>query len=66
MSAPMMRIVLVLAVGCASANSTAPTPVPSREVVSGAGRVKGGSFHMDVQIGQAISPRGAKNVVANP
>lgn len=61
-----MRFVLVFAVGCASANSSAPTPVPSREVVSGGGRVKGGAFHMDVQVGQAISPRGTQNVVANP
>lgn len=62
----MLRLVLVCAVGCASANSTAPTPVPSREVVSGSGRIKGGAFHMDVQVGQAIAPRGTQNVVAQP
>ena len=49
----------VLVAGCASATSDAP-PAPAHEVVTGGARIKGGTFRMDVQVGQGIGPRFAK------
>ena len=63
----MTRMVLisVLIAGCASANSDAPAARPAHEVVSGGARLKGGTFRMDAQVGQGISPKFAKDGTNN-
>jgi len=56
-----MVLISVLIAGCASANSDAPAARPAHEVVSGGAQLKGGTFRMDAQVGQGISPKFAKD-----
>jgi hypothetical protein len=60
----MMRvlgIVVVLAIGaCASADETTTKPRRAHEVVSGAGRIRGGGMRMDVSIGHSLVQRPVK------
>lgn len=52
---------MVVALGaCASATSD-DKPTPSREVVTGAGRLKGKGVHMDVSVGGAFATSTIKN-----
>ena len=52
---------MVLLAACASANSDAPVVKPAHEVVSGGATLHGGKLRMEVQVGQGIQPRFAKN-----
>lgn len=55
----MTRLWLVVwacfACACASANGDGSSAPPSHGVVSGAGRIRGGGFHMDVAVGHAFA-----------
>jgi len=56
-----MVLMTVLFASCASAKSDAPAVKPAHEVVSGGATLHGGKFRMDVQVGQGIQPRFAKD-----
>lgn len=59
-----MKILVVVAalVGCASAkhDDGGDQPRASHEVVSGAGRIRGGGMRMDVSIGHTFAQRPVK------
>lgn len=52
-------VVAALLASCASADGKQP-PRPSKEVVSGGARIRGGGFRMDVQIGRPPTTRAGK------
>ena len=55
MSAPMkLFMVVVLCAACASAKDDS-SPRAGHEVVSGAGRIRGGGMKMDVAVGHAMA-----------
>jgi hypothetical protein len=61
-------LVLVFVGACASAHDGESKPVPAHDVVSGAGRIRGGGFRMDVEIGHITRPTKTSNgtVTAKP
>lgn len=63
-------VVITLCAGCASAeqDDKGARPVPSREVVSGGGSIRGGGVRMDVQVGRpfAQKPTRSTDATAKP
>jgi hypothetical protein len=55
---------VVLATGCASANGDQPLSGARHEIVSGAGRIKGGGMHMDVAVGHVFAQAPVKGTSA--
>jgi hypothetical protein len=53
-------IAILLATGCGRVPNAEKRVEPAPGAVSGAGRVKGGRFTMDVQVGQAVHATPAK------
>ena len=53
---------------CASANTENDKPRPTKEVVSGGARIRGGGMRMDVQVGRpfAQQPMRSDTVTAQP
>lgn len=58
----ILVVVATLLVGCASAKSDdgGDQPRASHEVVSGAGRIRGGGMRMDVSVGHTFAQRPVK------
>jgi hypothetical protein len=59
MKSVLLGVVLLGVAACASANDTTK-PRPAHEVVSGAGRIRGGGMRMDVSIGHSLVQRPVK------
>ena len=60
---------LVLGAGCASAKQDPKdSPTPVKEIVSGGGRIRGGTIRMDVQLGRPFTQYPIRNaaVTAKP
>ncbi|MBX3159467.1 MAG: hypothetical protein KF773_26080 [Deltaproteobacteria bacterium] len=56
------RLLVVVSLGaCASASKDNASPSPAREVVTGAGRVRGNGVRMDVSVGAAFATTPVKN-----
>jgi hypothetical protein len=55
-----LALVVVLLGACASAKEDSSAARPAHEVVSGAGRIRGGGVRMDVSIGHAFSQKTVK------
>lgn len=57
----MNRLVVgvLLLCACASAKDDKPAARPAREVVTGAGRIRGGGMRMDVTVGAAFAQKPA-------
>jgi hypothetical protein len=53
-------VVVVLLGACASAKEDSAPARPARDVVSGAGRIRGGGVRMDVTIGHAFAQKPVK------
>jgi hypothetical protein len=62
----MMRLVVgaVLLCACASAKDDKPAARPAREIVTGAGRIRGGGIRMDVTVGTAFAQQPARGAGA--
>lgn len=54
----------LLLIACASAKEDAAPARPAKEIVTGAGRIRGGGVRMDVTIGNAFSQKAAKGARA--
>lgn len=53
-------VVVVLLGACASAKEDSAPARPAHEVVSGAGRIRGGGVRMDVTVGHAFAQKPVK------
>jgi hypothetical protein len=55
---------LLLLCGCASASDDKAPARPANEIVTGAGRVRGGGVRMDITIGAAFAQKPARGANA--
>jgi hypothetical protein len=58
----MKRLVVgaLLLCACASAKDDKPPARPAKEIVTGAGRIRGGGVRMDVTVGAALGQKPAR------
>lgn len=56
----LAMVVVILLGACASAKEDSAPAKPAHEVVSGAGRIRGGGVRMDVSIGHAFAQKPMK------
>jgi hypothetical protein len=58
------RLLVVVSLGACASASQESKPTPAREVVTGAGRVRGKGVRMDVSVGAAFATTAVKNAAA--